>query len=75
MLQIIIFNNWSTEYSKKTKGFFLKWLRTLETHHTTCRLNLWLKSSKYGYNFFHLAKVLATKKFEPGWALQQEEHN
>ena len=22
MLQVIIFNNWSTEYSKKTKGFF-----------------------------------------------------
>ena len=38
--------------------------------HTTCQLNPWLKSSKFGYNFFlHLADVLATKNFEPGRAL------
>ena len=37
---------------------------------TTCRLNPWLKSSKFGYNFFHLAKMLATKNFEPGRALK-----
>ena len=29
MLQIIIFNNWSTEYSKKTKGFFKKMISHL----------------------------------------------
>ena len=72
MLQIIIFNNWSTEYSKKTQVFFKKMISHFRNSHTTCRLNLWLKSSKFGYNFFHLAKVLATKNFEPGWALHKK---
>ena len=66
MLQIIIFYNLSTEYRKKPKGFYKKGFLALEMRHTTRQLNPWLKSSKFGYNFFHLAKVLATKIFEPG---------
>ena len=33
------------------------------------RLKPWLKSISYGFNFFHLAKVLATTNSEPGLAL------
>ena len=32
---------------------------------TTFWLKLWLKLISYGYNFFHLAKVLATTNSEP----------
>ena len=55
------------------KDFFYKNDFTLlEMRHTTCRLNPWLKSSKFGYNSFHLATVLATNNFEPGWALRSD---
>ena len=36
---------------------------------TTFWLEPWLKSSIFGYNFFHLAKVLATTHSEPVLAL------
>ena len=35
----------------------------------------WLKSISFGSSFFHLAKVLVTTNFEPGYALYLSSHS
>ena len=43
-----------------------KELNTEQLLDTTFWLKPWLKSISFGFNFFHLAKVLATANSEPG---------
>ena len=67
MLQIIIFNNWSTEYRKKPKASFFKlFLRTLEIRHTTFRLNPWLSQVNLVTTSSIWLKCWLQKKIEPG---------
>ena len=46
-----------------------KELNTKQLVDTTFWLKSWLKLISFGYNFFHLAEVLATTNSEPGYTL------
>ena len=58
---------WLSAVSRQQKSALAgKELNTKQFVGTTFWLKPWLKLIPFGSNFFHLAKVVATTKFEPG---------